>query len=284
VTLPARPATFCGLLFALAISAAPERGRAESADRATASDSPAGSSPEERSHALFEAGQALYERGQYHEAADAFRRAYELLPVPALLYNLAQAERLEGRCDLALSDYRHFADAYAGAKRADLDEKISRMQHCVDEKALNAPEAETTGRSEGLREPAPPATRRATVTAHGAPKEPRPMPAWVGWTAAGVGVTSLLAGAVMGAMVLERQSVVEAACPNKRCRDRSGLDAASEGRALLIGTIAASAVGVAGLGLGLYVWTRGDSRASVSRSGSSSVAPAACVVTWGTTF
>ena len=56
----------------------------------------------------FEEGQILYSLGEYESAIDLFRRAYELSGASALLFNIAQAHRLNGNCRQAMEIYRHF--------------------------------------------------------------------------------------------------------------------------------------------------------------------------------
>src|SRR5439155_10377781 len=64
-----------------------------------------------------------------------------------------------------------------------------------------------------------------------------PTPKWVGWTATGVGAAGLVAGAVMGALALDRLSTVHDVCPQKQCRDESGIDASNQGKAFVVGSI-----------------------------------------------
>jgi|CZKU01.1.fsa_nt_gi hypothetical protein len=94
-------------------------------------------------------------------------------------------------------------------------------------------------------------------------------PRWVGWTAAGVGLAALTAGSVMALMTLDRQRTVSENCPNKVCGSAADLDVAADGRRLFIGTLAAFGAGAAGLGVGVYVLSRGDTagRSAFSRSG-----------------
>jgi tetratricopeptide (TPR) repeat protein len=57
---------------------------------------------------LFREGQLLYDLGDYAASIDRFRKAYQLTKAPALLFNLAQANRLSGNCARALNLYRTF--------------------------------------------------------------------------------------------------------------------------------------------------------------------------------
>lgn len=57
---------------------------------------------------LFEQGRDKHHLGQYAEAIELFRRSYELVPAPLLLFNLAQSYRLAGDCINAVSYYQQF--------------------------------------------------------------------------------------------------------------------------------------------------------------------------------
>lgn len=59
-------------------------------------------------HRLYASGELHYAAGEYEEAIANFREAYELSQAPALLYNLAQARRLNGECRKAIEAYHHF--------------------------------------------------------------------------------------------------------------------------------------------------------------------------------
>lgn len=61
-----------------------------------------------RARALAERGRAAHDAHDYAGAIAAFTEAYALAPAPALLFNLAQAYRLAGRCDDAAVMYRRF--------------------------------------------------------------------------------------------------------------------------------------------------------------------------------
>jgi tetratricopeptide (TPR) repeat protein len=68
---------------------------------------------------LFRKGQAHYAVGEYEAAADAYMSAYKLKPDAALLFNAAQACRLGGKLDRALTLYRNYLRFYPEAKNAE---------------------------------------------------------------------------------------------------------------------------------------------------------------------
>lgn len=55
-----------------------------------------------------ETAQQRYDARDYDGAAQAWQKSYELSQKPGLLYNMAQARRLAGRCVEALTTYRAF--------------------------------------------------------------------------------------------------------------------------------------------------------------------------------
>jgi tetratricopeptide (TPR) repeat protein len=77
----------------------------------------------------YDEGTRYYSLGEYEAAVKAFRRAYELAPAPALLFDIAQAHRLAGDCERALEAYRHFIRLDpASDHRADADANMAVLQ------------------------------------------------------------------------------------------------------------------------------------------------------------
>ena len=72
---------------------------------------PAGVRPaseQEQAREHYKKGLAAYNLGQYSEAAAEFEAAYRLFLDPALLFNIAQAHRMNGEMEKALGGYRAF--------------------------------------------------------------------------------------------------------------------------------------------------------------------------------
>lgn len=57
---------------------------------------------------LYDQGQVAYDRASYVMAIEKWTQSYELSGAPGLLFNIAQAQRLNGDCAHALSSYRRF--------------------------------------------------------------------------------------------------------------------------------------------------------------------------------
>ncbi len=78
-----------------------------------------------RARQSFQQAQTHYDLAEYDLAIALFRKAYELTAAPALLFNIAQAHRLQGDCAKALQVYRHFVRLDpSSTHRADADTQI----------------------------------------------------------------------------------------------------------------------------------------------------------------
>lgn len=85
-----------------------------------------GDGRKEKARRLFDQGQTFYSLGEYDRAIASFREAYELSSAPGLLFNLAQAHRLNGECRRALELYRHFVRLAPDSPQAREAQKESR--------------------------------------------------------------------------------------------------------------------------------------------------------------
>jgi tetratricopeptide (TPR) repeat protein len=83
---------------------------------------------DKQARGLFEQGQVHYSLGEYDQAIAAFRKAYELTSAPGLLFNIAQAHRLNGQCKEALEVYRHFIRLAPDSQyRAEADQQVAAL-------------------------------------------------------------------------------------------------------------------------------------------------------------
>jgi PEGA domain len=98
--------------------------------------------------ALFNAGAAAYEKGRYVEAAVQFDEAYKLVPKPAILFSLAQAEKKQyyanGRNQAvlrqAIAHYEQYLkDVPSGERRDDATNAIAELAPQVKQGADVAP-------------------------------------------------------------------------------------------------------------------------------------------------
>ncbi len=83
---------------------------------------------------LYQQGQAHYAVGEYEAAAEAYQSAYKLKQDPALLFNAAQAQRLAGNLDRALTLYRNLLRFHPNvANRAEVESRISQLEQQIEE-------------------------------------------------------------------------------------------------------------------------------------------------------
>jgi tetratricopeptide (TPR) repeat protein len=131
-----------------------------------------GSGVPAKARSLAERGRAFHDAGDYANAITAFTQAYVMAPSPALLFNLAQAYRLQGNCDDAALMYRRFLAANpAPEQRALAESHLATVERCMHKLALHIP-VETAARraiAAPLAEPlamravAPPPSRAAQI-------------------------------------------------------------------------------------------------------------------------
>lgn len=95
---------------------------------------PAAPSPEAKE--FFRQAKERYGAGNYPEAVTLFRKSYELSKAPALLFNLAQAQRRAGDCAGALGSYREYLTAMPKATNAaEVRDFIAVMERCTREQS-----------------------------------------------------------------------------------------------------------------------------------------------------
>jgi tetratricopeptide (TPR) repeat protein len=98
---------------------------------------------EQQARSYSASGMAAYRQGRYDEALASFKRAYELVRVPLLLFNIAQAYRLKGDafCKDAAGAYDQFLrDAPAGNESVPIArEQLTAMTACAEREAAAHP-------------------------------------------------------------------------------------------------------------------------------------------------
>jgi tetratricopeptide (TPR) repeat protein len=185
-----------------------------------------------------EAGLAAQDRRDYDTAIVFYGKAYELVPHPTLLFNIAQSHRLAGRMDKAEEFYRRFLmegpmDSEAQLAR-DFLEEIVRQRSDRDRRAQEAREAPSTTETNRSAPDAPAsrAARQATVpaTSGAHPADPGWSPAHqLALSTAAVSVLALSAAAALGASATARQHNAHDLCPAVETR----CDAAEQANALI---------------------------------------------------
>jgi hypothetical protein len=76
---------------------------------------------------------AAFALDRYADAAENFEKAFELKPEPALLYNAAQAHRLAGNKERALSLYENYLRVYGKRdKREEVETHIAELKQAIE--------------------------------------------------------------------------------------------------------------------------------------------------------
>jgi tetratricopeptide (TPR) repeat protein len=130
-----------------------------------------------RARAFVDAGLQAHERGDYDAALALYQQAYDLLPHPALFFNMGQAHRLAGRLAEALAMYRRYLAEVPTGSLADQ----TRVWIAALETA-----AEPTPGPPPAPPPSPAPSPSPSLTAPG-PPAPRRSP---GWTYAALGAAA----------------------------------------------------------------------------------------------
>jgi tetratricopeptide (TPR) repeat protein len=119
----------------------------------------------------FDKATASFALGHYAVAAENYEKAFELKPDPALLYNAAQAHRLAGNKERAVTLYQNYLRLYAKAvRRTEVEARIEELKKAIkrDHELATSPPTTTLPSS---MPPASPSTAAAE------PAAPTPTPA-----------------------------------------------------------------------------------------------------------
>jgi tetratricopeptide (TPR) repeat protein len=147
------------LLGAIGAVAAPGRALAQSA--------PAPVDKKQVAKQYVDAGLAAQDSGDYETAITFYLKAYQLVPHPTLLFNMAQAHRLAGHIDQALSLYkRYLSEDPRGAEASTARQLVSEIE---TRKADDARKADEARRSDEARKSDEARDARAIQVATAAP-------------------------------------------------------------------------------------------------------------------
>src|SRR6185295_13636108 len=125
----------------------------------------------------YERGQRAYDIGKYADAIDEYAKVYEIGGNPAMLFNIAQAHRLNNQPADALRFYkRYLLRSPSAANRADVEAKIAEMEKAVEGRAPSSPPPAAAAPPPPVLTPAPPATPPPPPPAPPARVEAAPSP------------------------------------------------------------------------------------------------------------
>ena len=104
----------------------------------------------------YERATRAYDIQKYQEAVDEYQKAYEIAGDPAMLYNVAQAYRLNGQLQEALHSYRRYLQRSPNARnREDVERKIADLEQTLEARKKTA-EAEAAAARRAQTPVAPP--------------------------------------------------------------------------------------------------------------------------------
>jgi tetratricopeptide (TPR) repeat protein len=158
---------------------------------------------------LAEHGRAMHERGEYDRAITAFKEAYVIAPSAGLLFNLAQAYRLQGNCDDAVLMYkRYLATNPSVDARAIAETHLATVERCVQKRALNIPLDDSVAY---LKVPPPPGPEKVIARDKTEIERPSQIKKHVGVGLAIGGGVALLAAGYFGYRSWDAENEVERA-------------------------------------------------------------------------
>jgi len=167
---PPRVGTFItSVVLSLAI-VAPAAVRAE--DPREPAPPPGDQGGDQRARRLTEEGLRQFANHRYDRAVEAFEASYDIVPLPGLLYDLAQAHRLKGDCKVAHSFYTRFlASAPPEKIRKRAEARLAEMEACSGQ-----PEAGKDLEPQQRDDTAPERDDVVKTNAGPAPSSPAPAP------------------------------------------------------------------------------------------------------------
>jgi len=211
----------------------------------------------------YELGEKLYQFKDYKKALDEFQKAYDLAPIPALMFNMGRCHEKLGATEDALKHYRRFLAAKPDApNRADVEARIKALEERQAKPApASNPEPKPATAPEPKPAPAPVTKSAPALVTQPAPATPPAEDAprtwkWItGWVGVGLGAALLGGGLALGAMAADRASQFEdGVAANHPYEDLMSID--DEGRFFERGQIGFMVAGgvLAGAGAGLLLW------------------------------
>ncbi len=250
-------------------------------------------------HQHFDRATRAYDLGKYPEAIDEYQKVYEIDGDPVMLYNIAQAYRLNDQPQDAIHFYRRYLQRAPEARnREDVERKIAAQEKVIEDKrkaaaAVQPPPVTTPPVKPPPRvveQPKevvpPPAPPPPVVTAPVTPPPPEPPSTAlriVGWSMIGAGVAADVVAVIEGIRAKNRgDELTKMMNPsNPPVFDTSQQNIQSEGKtanivAIVCG-IAGTAVAVAGA---VVLITNGSSSSSPAAEAPAESGPTVSFTPW----
>lgn len=223
----------CGLCTLLAAPPALAKGeRGDKGERADKADPQAPPSREESAKAHYQKGALLYKQGDYAGAWLEFTTAYQLIPRPELLFNMARCEVKLGRPAEALMHFRGYLEAIPGDPDADgIRKEMEVLQGEVERQRRRE---EQQAKEEAARRPPPPRPRR-------------PWPVYGTVAGAGTLLLGVIGVSLLGAVNSQYRYLEGFCAPNCRPDEVGPLERQATAGYVFLGLTAAGAVTTAAL-------------------------------------
>jgi tetratricopeptide (TPR) repeat protein len=143
----------------------------------------------------YERATRAYDIQKYQEAVEEYQKAYEIAGDPAMLYNVAQAYRLNGQLTEALHSYRRYLQRSPNARnREDVERKIADLEQTIETRRKAAEAEAAAARQARTPVTTPPAAVETPPVQ--APQPPPSESSTNGKRVAGIVVLSVGAAAV----------------------------------------------------------------------------------------
>lgn len=159
-------------------------------------------------HVHYQQATRAYDLGKYQEAVDEYQKVYEIDGDPVMLYNIAQAYRLNDQPQESIHFYRRYLQRSPEARnKEDVERKITAMEKLIEERRKAAalvapPPPKTDVKPVAVPEPVTPPPVAPPVVVAPPPLPPPPPPSTtrrvLGWSMVGVGVASVTVAIVEG--------------------------------------------------------------------------------------
>jgi tetratricopeptide (TPR) repeat protein len=202
---------------------------------------------------LFEASDKAYRAGNFEQAADLLREAYDLYPEPLLLYNLGRAQEGLGDAQGAIESYeKYLADAKQIKDRGAIERRIATLKAGLDKQAEDArrrreeDERRKREEDERKRNPPPPIDERGPLETYGP------------WITMGSGGAVVLTGLFFG---IHASTTHDDAVATPIQRDSAELQRSAERSATIANVlfVVGGAAIAGGLAWKVYQWNTGSS-------------------------
>jgi tetratricopeptide (TPR) repeat protein len=224
-------------------------------------------------HQHYDRATRAYDLGKYPEAVDEYQKVYEIDGDPVMLYNIAQAYRLNDQPQDAIHFYRRYLQRAPEARnREDVERKIAAQEKVIEDKRKAAaavtpppppPPPPPKPKMETVEPPPPPPPPPVVVTPPPPPPEgPSTARRAVGWSMIGVGVAADVVAIIEGIRAKNRSDQLSQADPAMPVPYNPALQ--SEGKTANIVAIACGIGGTALAVAGTIVLITGGSSSSSS--------------------